>query len=737
MAIIGKIREKSWLLVIIIGLALVAFILGDYLTGTRGIDDSQYGYGTVFGEKLDPKLYDMASSNFQQMDRNQFQEQQKEYGAKDMEASNTKAFKAIADSMILQTEFDALGISVSDREFDAYLYGTDGFEVLPDIAQSFTDPQTGLFNLKMLQKRVDDMKSSTKAEDQKGWENTKSSLTMRRQQEKYFALLNQGAYVTKLEAKDNYKAAKEIKSISYVAKRLSDIKDETIKVSDAELKKYYEEHKEDKKFSIRKASRDVKYFDVLVNPSKKDSIRFNRSLDSLKVRFALMKGDIQDSNFVMKNSEQKFFAGKIGYRIEGDQAATAKQGFTYPVAMDTIFKRASVGTIVGPYYDKGSTKLAKVIGVETQLLSVRHILISAQRADSAAVLKAKKTTDSLMVFVNSGNFEEYVNNFSQDPGSKETGGKYEDFIAGEMVSEFSDFAKGNTVGKIGYVQTDFGFHIMEVLAKKTGNVPMLAIIQKTLTPSLTTIEEIESEVFTLLDKIDSKVSNAKDLKAKIAAFDTLANKAGYFPRALNLEDNNLVIYGMNTQYAEDKLIELAFDSKNVAGAIYPAPIKDGSRYLIAMLSSVKAKGTPSFEAVEAAMKQELMNEKKIKRITSTMTKKSLADLSRTLNLEILKAEVTFASPQIAGGGYEPEIVGKIFGGLKDGARSLPLAGQAAVYVVRLDKTTKAPSTFNYDIEKKTMSESIIASLQTDALNALREKAEVIDNRRLFSIGVRR
>jgi len=194
---------------------------------------------------------------------------------------------------------------------------------------------------------------------------------------------------------------------------------------------------------------------------------------------------------------------------------------------------------------------------------------------------------------------------------------------------------------------------------------------------------------------------------------------------------------MNTQYAEDKLIELAFDSKNVAGAIYPAPIKDGSRYLIAMLSSVKAKGTPSFEAVEAAMKQELMNEKKIKRITSTMTKKSLADLSRTLNLEILKAEVTFASPQIAGGGYEPEIVGKIFGGLKDGARSLPLAGQAAVYVVRLDKTTKAPSTFNYDIEKKTMSESIIASLQTDALNALREKAEVIDNRRLFSIGVRR
>ncbi len=737
MAIIGKIREKSWLLVIIIGLALVAFILGDYLTGTRGIDDSVYGYGTVYGEKIDPKLYELASNNFQQMDRNQFQEQQKEYGSKDMDASNTKAFKAIVDSMILQTEFDALGISVSDREFDAYLYGTDGFEVLPDIAQSFTDPQTGLFNLKMLQKRVDDMKSSSKPEDQKGWENTKTSLTMRRQQEKYFALLNQGAYVTKLEARDNYKASKEVKSISFIVKRFSDIKDETVKVSDAEVKKFFEEHKEDKKYTIRKASREVKYFDVLINPSKSDSIKFNRSMDSLKAKFQLVSGNKADSLFVMKNSEMKFFSPKIGFRPEGDQAATAKQGFTYPVAMDSVFKRVSTGTIVGPYYDKGTTKIAKVIGVENQLLSVRHILISAQRADSAAVLKARKTTDSLMTFVNNANFEEYVKNFSQDPGSNTTGGKYEDFIAGEMVDEFSDFAKANPVGKIGYVQTDFGFHIMEVLGKKAGNIPMLAIVQKTLTPSFATTENIESEVFTLLDRIDSKVSGAKDLKAKIAAFDTIANRAGYFPRLLPLEDNNLVIYGINTQYAEDKLIELAFDAKNEPGAIYPAPIKDGSRYLIAMLSTVKAKGVPTYEAVETVMRQDLINEKKAKRIASTMTGKSLAELSKSLNLEIIKADVTFANPQITGGGYEPEIVGKIFGGLKDGARSLPLTGQGAVYVIRVDKTTKAPTAINYTTEKKSMKDMVISSLQSDALNALREKAEVVDNRRLFSIGVRR
>lgn len=735
MAIIGKIREKSWLLVIIIGLALVAFILGDYLSGTRGGDDAEYGYGTVFGEKVDYALYDKATLNFQQMDRSQFQEQQREYTPKDEEASNNKAWKAIVDSIILQKEFNALGISVSDREFDAYLYGTDGFDVLPDIAQNFTNPQTGLFDLKMLQKRVADMKSSTNPEEQKGWESTKKSLAMRREQEKYFMLLNQGAYVTKLEAKDSYKAQNDIKSISYVFKRFNDIKDEDIKITDADVEKYFEEHKNDKKYAIKSNSREIKYFDVAITPSRADSITFNRSMDSLKALFSKQPNLKMDSMFVMKNSEAKYFVSKVGYKVEGDPSA--RQGFTYPVNMDTVFKTAGVGTVVGPYFDNGSVKLAKVIGVENQLLSVRHILISAQRADSVAVKKARKTTDSLMLVVNSTNFEEMVTKHSQDPGSAQTGGKYEDFLSGEMVPEFSNFAKNNAIGKIGYVQTDYGFHIMEVLNKKAGHVPNLAIVQKTLTPSPLSVEDKVSEVQNILYDIQAKVDKAKDLKSKVAAFDTLSSKAGYFSRSLNLEEKNIMVYGMNTTYAEDKLIELAFDPKNEAGTLYPAPIKDGQRYIIAILSSIRDKGVPTLDAIEPALRRDLMNDKKAARIQSTMTGKSLDQLSKSLKLEIMKADVTFASPQIPSGGYEPEIVGKVFGGLKDGARSLPLKGNTGVYVIRIDKTTKAPSAANYNKEKETIRTANMSSMQTEAINALREKAEVVDNRRLFRIGVRR
>jgi len=735
MAIIGKIREKSWLLVIIIGLALVAFILGDYLSGTRGTDEAEFGYGTVFGEKVDYALYDKATQNFQQMDRNQFQEQQREYTPKDEEASNNKAWKAIVDSIILQKEFDALGISVSDREFDAYLYGTDGFDVLPDIAQNFKNPQTGLFDLKMLQKRIADMKSSAKPEEQKGWEDTKKSLAMRRQQEKYFMLLNQSAYVTRLEAKDSYKAQNDVKSISFVFKRFNDIKDEDVKITDSDVEKYFEEHKNDKKYEIKSNSREVKYFDVAITPSKSDSIKFNRSIDSLKVLFAKQPNAKLDSMFVMRNSELKYYVSKVGYKVDSD--ATARKGFTYPAAMDSVFKTAGVGTVVGPYFDNGTVKLAKVIGVETQLLSVRHILISAQRADSAAVKKARKTTDSLMLVVNTANFEQMVAKHSQDPGSAETGGKYEDFLSGEMVPEFSNFAKNNPIGKIGYVQTDFGFHIMEVLNKKAGHIPNLAIVQKTLTPSPVSVDDKVSEVQNILYDIQAKVDKASDLKSKVAAFDTLASKAGYFSRSLNLEEKNIMVYGMNTSYAEDKLIELAFDPKNEAGTLYPAPIKDGQRYVIAILSSIRDKGVPTLDAIEPALRRDLMNDKKAARIQSTMTGKSLDQLSKSLKLEIMKADITFGSPQIPNSGYEPEIIGKVFGGLKDGARSLPLKGNTGVYVIRVDKTTKAASAANYNKEKETIRSANMSSLQTEAINALREKSEVVDNRRLFRIGVRR
>src|SRR5690606_4803317 len=178
---------------------------------------------------------------------------------------------------------------------------------------------------------------------------------------------------------------------------------------------------------------------------------------------------------------------------------------------------------------------------------------------------------------------------------------------------------------------------------------------------------------------------------------------------------------------------------NEAGTVYSSPIKDESRYIIAMLTLKRDKGTPSFEAVETVMRRDFMAEKKADKIKSTMTGKSVEELAKSYGLGApLKADVTFSSPQITGGGYEPEIVGTLFSaGLKDGQRTLPLVGKSGVYVIRIDKTTKEPTTDNFDQDIATLKGQITSSLQNDVMTALREKAEVVDNRRFLKIGIRR
>jgi peptidyl-prolyl cis-trans isomerase D len=199
MALIGKIREKSGLLVVLIGIALFAFILGDWRKMTQGSED-QYGYGTVYGEKVEYAKFEEAIGKFQEQDRMQFQQQQREYTQKDQDASADKAWNYVVETTIFDKEFAELGIDVSESEFDAYLYGTDGFAVLPELAQGFTDSMTGQFNAKMLEKRIDEMETSSDPKVQKQWEDNKKYYIDRRKQEKYFELVGQGLYVTKLEA---------------------------------------------------------------------------------------------------------------------------------------------------------------------------------------------------------------------------------------------------------------------------------------------------------------------------------------------------------------------------------------------------------------------------------------------------------------------------------------------------------------------------------------------------------
>ncbi len=735
MALIGKIREKSTLLVIIIGIALFAFIMGDWEKITGGSKD-ETGYGTVYGEMLDYKEYEEASLKFQEQDKTQFAQQQREYTQKDQDASADKAWNYVVETTIFEKEYEALGIEVSDGEFDSYLYGRDGFTVMPELQQGFTDSITGLFNAKLLEKRIGEMESSDDVKVQKQWEDSKKYYTDKRKQEKYFALLGQGIYVTKLEAEEEYLAQKEIKSISYVVRRYSEISDDDIKISDSDLKKYYEEHKNDKKYENKTASREVRYFDVVINPSRQDSMKFGKVMNELKKGFL---SSTNDSLYVLKNSDMKFYSSsKIATAVPEDNEKAQKLQ-SYPKYLDTVFKTATVGQIVGPYESKGGVVISKVIGFTPTRLKSRHILLATnQSKDKKLIDQKQKMADSLVKLITKDNFAEFVTKFSEDKGSVPTGGLIDNFIEADMVPEFATFCATKPIGYIGTVKSDFGIHIIEVLERDATTFPLLASVQKTFKASQETIDRKDSEVYSLLYELESKMSKKTELKAKVELFDTIAIKAGYMVRPLSILDDSPKLYGFTTPLAEDKILKLAFSDESLAGDLSTAPIKDKDRYIIAMVSSIREKGVPTFEDAEVLMKRDMIEDRKAQRFTNQLLKdKSLQGMAKRANTQVMKGEVTFANPQITGSGYEAEVIGALFSGLKDGQKTLPLKGKIGVYVVRIDKTTKAPTAANYNAERDQLLGAIQGNLQGQILTALKKKAEVMDNRRFLKAGIRR
>jgi parvulin-like peptidyl-prolyl isomerase len=459
-------------------------------------------------------------------------------------------------------------------------------------------------------------------------------------------------------------------------------------------------------------------------------------MNEIKVGFASAPND---SLFVIQNSDVKVYSSsKLATAVpEGNPKAQNFQ--TYPAYMDTVFKSAAIGQVVGPYATKESVVVSKIIGFTPTRLKARHILLSTNQSKDAKIIAQKqKTADSIVKLINKDNFEEYVKKFSDDKGSVPQGGLIDNFIEADMVPEFGSFCAAKPIGSIGTVKTMYGIHIIEVLERDATNYPLLASVQRTFKPSQETIDKKDSEVYNLLYKLEAKISKVESIKKKLELFDTIIKTAGYFVRQMSIQEAAPQVYGFNTTLAEDKILKLAFADEAKVGDLTTAPIKDKERYVIGIVSSIREKGAPNFEDVELVMKQDLLEQKKAERLTKQLEKyNDLIAMAKSGKTEVQKAEVTFANPQITGAGYEPEVVGALFSALKDGQRTKPLKGKMGVYVIRVDKTVKAPTAANYNVEKDQLFSTLKSSVQSQALNGLKKKAEVMDNRRFLKAGIRR
>src|SRR5690606_14900331 len=349
MAVIGKIREKSALLLIIIGVAMVAFILGDFLqSGQSFFASGNNNVGEVGDVEISARDFDRKLNEFIA----QYEMNNGPANAQVRESIKEQVWNDIVREELLVKQFKLLGIAVSPRELDDMITGPNPH---PQIKQSFTNPETNVFDPNQVinfLKGLDNMPEERKRQ----WILFEEGLIQERINTKYNNMITKGMFATSLMIKNTYKEENEKRAIKYVVKRYNTIDDSTITVSDADIKAYYDEHKHEYK---QESSRNIEYVKFQVVPSPEDRAAVMEQLKEIAVEF---KKAENDSAFVAYNSDLPV---NLNYYGQND----------FPYNLDSSFFFSEVGSTFGPFEENNTFAVVKISAIKMMPDSVkaRHI----------------------------------------------------------------------------------------------------------------------------------------------------------------------------------------------------------------------------------------------------------------------------------------------------------------------------------------------------------------------------
>lgn len=691
MAVIGKIREKSTLLLIIIGIALLAFLLGDGASSLfgGGQDNSVGEIGDVeitdqqFNQKLEEAIAAWEAQN-QQVAPSDIRDQFKE-----------QVWNEIIREAVLGSQFEELGLSVSPEELSDMVQGSDPH---PQVKQAFTDPNTGAFNPEQVIRFLKSLETMP-AENRNQWFLFEEGIEKERVATKYNNLLVKGMYATTSLQKRTYKEQNENRDIKFVAKRYASVNDSTVKVSDEELRAYYEEHKNE---YDQDESRDIEYVKFEVNPSEIDIKEAKEWMEQTAEEF---KKTENDSSFVVYNSE-----------LPIDESFIPIEAM--PTALDSSAFYAEEGTVFPIYEEAGSFVVAKLSEVKMipDSVKARHILLKTTGQPTDTLLEAK--LDSIKTVIqNGGDFAQLARDFSEDVGSAIEGGDLGWFGEGVMVPTFNDACFFGEPGEMVIVPSQFGFHLIDVQeqAEKSRKVKLLKITRKIL-PSTETFDEVFAEASSFYANNNTTETFTK------------ATEEGKFTKQIapEIKVGDRGFAGMpNVREA----VRWAY--KNEKGTV-SEPMQFGNTYIVAHLAEVRDEGIATMDQVEIQVELGAKKKKKAAMFIEEMKGVSnLDELAGKVGSAVEKADnVNFAAYAIPGMGQELRVNGMI-STLQQGQVSLPIEGQTGVFVVQVDQVkTTSSETIDYQPIKQQLEQSYSAAAGR-VLEALKDKFGVVDKRYKF------
>ena len=709
MAILGKIRERSLFLIIVIALALFSFVIGDVFT-RGGYGGNKNSVGEINGENI-------SREEFAQL----VEQQRARSGnrASQMQSVNS-AWDNLIREKVYKTQLEKSGIIVGEKDVWDEIVNQPFVQNNPQFKN-----EVGLFDEEKFKEYVATLQDAATEDEQGkaawlGWLNYEKNIKSNLQINTYNNLITAGLGVTIKDGEHYYFDNNTKLDLEYVYIPFSFIADSLVTVTDDEIKNYVKNRPEDYK---TEATRDISFvkFDIKATAEDEQVIKTKLAalINDREEYSSAAKTNIKMIGFANTDNVEEFF-NENNSDIPLDAKFYTKSQLNKVIA-DTIFK-LKTGDVYGPYKDGEFFKLSKLVNVKQLPDSVkaRHILLpflGSLRADPSITQtedEVKKTADSLLTVIKNdrSKFSDLAKDLSSDKGSGAKGGDLDWFNYNRMVPEFRDFTFENKVSDIDIVKSQFGYHIIHIQDQK--NIQKMVSLA-TFSRKIEASEETENDIFQKAETFASELSSGKN------ADDLAKEKNLLIQPVLGLKAMDEKVSSLGNQR---QIVTWAFEKGTKENDIKRFDIEKG--YGIVTLTAKRKKGL-TIGSSKFKIRNILLNQKKVKEIKEKIKGDNLEDIAKVFGKTINSSKaVSLGSPVLPGAGRSTNLI-SVLTTLDENKLYKGIETENGVFIVKILKKEMPNTLENYKSLTGIISNRN-KSKGAAAYEAIKKIADIEDNR---------
>lgn len=729
MATLEKIRRRSGLVVGVIGLALLLFVVGDLFSNGNPLSSGPTNEVGIIGDESITitefnKLVDeikMNGQQFAQMPPAQLSE---------------FAWNRWSEEVIYGELYEATGITVTNQELYNLLINDPTMRSAP----VFMDENTGRFSELKFNSYFDEVKEAAESDERAA--QAYSQLIAIQENKRTQALndrLNKAVqaaiFTPRALARHQYSYSAISHDIGFVRLDYASVPDSAVEIRDEYYESYYNENKH--RFRVRDESRDIAFVNFPIQPSEsdkeevrqemanliEDTPRFNERTGTTDTLVGFRNTD-DDSVFVLLNSEKPY---RPGYFRSGELSSN----------VDSIMFQAEPGFIYGPYEEAGGYNIMKLQDVKVlpDSATVRHILIAYQTQQNPEAkynrTRAKELADSLYGHLegNRADFDSVVVQYSDDPGSVDSGGVYRWIQPRQMVPQFNDFSFQRAPGTLGMVETTYGFHIIEVMehSATSQKAVKVANVYREYEVSKATTDRIYLQA--------AELARA----AQESNFQDAASAAG-----MELRTQSKVPAMESTISAigpAREVVTWAYEVENEdveVGDITVIQLQNTNSIVVVQLTGVREEGyRPLNDELREEIRPFALNRAKADQVLVPRAEEMMNGLDninaiaqRNESTNMVLQRISLGNSSITGVGNEPKVVGSMCA-TPTGAVEGPVVGNLGVYIWQPNASTEFVDKADYSQDQENISLQTRTNAAAALGQALREKLEIVDNRIRF------